>query len=254
MPSLSLLSLLKKYLCIAACVASLFGCSGHNTSLVSDLVRLAWQESAQRDVTLTQVLNPAYRYLRVTLDGRAFLMVLGYVDVDADALEPTEVWYTGQGEVLRLKNGRLLSMTGIKTDWLAVRNTGVPTWTSLAALPESAIVRYTRMRDLKELYQFGIQEQVMVRRIAAPPTQALAGLPLSDLVWLEEQYVTHSTSAQLPPSLFAVRSLSKEKDMYSSVVYSRQCLSTQLCLSLQEWTLQDHAAAQLRHAQAMSKP
>jgi Group 4 capsule polysaccharide lipoprotein gfcB, YjbF len=182
---------------LAAAVVSLVSCAG-SPNVVGDVVRLAWQKSESSDPTLAQVLNPQYRYLRVTLGGRPFLLILGYVDQDAVSGEAVDVWYTGQGEVLKLKNGRLVGMTGTQSDWLAVRHTALPTWSVAAALHDSAAMSYVRTRDLKAAYQFGIQEQVTLKRIPAPQLPAIAGLPSNDLVWLEERYVS---AADLPHNL-----------------------------------------------------
>ena len=227
-------------------VACLISCAG-NANVVGDVVRLAWQKEDSSDSTRAQVLNPQYRYLRANFDGRPFLLVLGYIDADPASGEPIDVWYTGQGEVLKFKNGRLLGMTGTQADWLAVRHISLPTWAEAAAMRDAATISYVRMRDSKASYQFGIQEQVTLQRIPAPPVSPLGGLPANDLVWLEERY---STRAHLPPSQFAVR-----QDATSSrVVYSRQCLSAQMCLSFQEWTPEDHAAIQSSQAGAVNKP
>jgi hypothetical protein len=235
---------------LVAAVVSLTSCAG-SSNVVGEVVRLALQKSEPSDPTLAQVLNPQYRYLRATLDGRPFLLILGYVDQDAAAGEAVDVWYTGQGEVLKLKDGRLVGITGTQSDWLAVRHSVLPTWSAAAVLDDSAAISYVRTRDLKAAYQFGMQEQVTLKRIPAPLLSAIAGQPSNDLVWLEERYVS---GTDLPPSQFAVRQGARG----SRVVYSWQCLSAQMCLSLQEWTKEDHATAQLSQTKAratqMGKP
>ncbi len=240
--------LFTKCVWLTTVVVSLVGCAG-SSNVVGDAVRMAWQNEAPSDPTVAQVLNPKYRYLRVTLDGRPFLLILGYIDKDVASGESVDVWYTGQGEVLKLKNGRLLGMTGTQSDWLAVRHTSLPSWSFAANMVDTAFASYGRTRDLKAAYQFGIQEQVNLKRIPVPRLSAMAGVPSSDLVWLEEIY---SGGTHLPPSQFAVR----QGVRGTHVVYSWQCLSAQMCLSFQEWTREDHAAEQLRQATAtkMVKP
>ncbi|WP_207880310.1 hypothetical protein, partial [Pseudomonas sp. 32_A] len=41
-------------------------------------------------------LDARYRYLRISVRGRATLMILGYVD--RDPLGPIEIWYSGHGK------------------------------------------------------------------------------------------------------------------------------------------------------------
>ena len=50
-------------------------------------------------------LDPAYRYLRAVVDGRSALLVLGYTDTDpaTPAAAPIEVWYSAEGELIRLQ-------------------------------------------------------------------------------------------------------------------------------------------------------
>ena len=74
----------------------------------------------------TSELNPNFRYLRVQIGNREVFMALGYVDKDSDG--PIEVWYSGTGEVLRLRDGRLIGATmSIGTDWLSVSFTHLQT-------------------------------------------------------------------------------------------------------------------------------
>lgn len=236
------LRIFAKLVWLTAIVVSLTSCAG-SSNVVGEVVRLSLQKSEPSDPTLAQVLNPQYRYLRVTLDRRPFLLILGYTDEDAGSGEAVDVWYTGQGEVLKLKDGRLVGITGTQSDWLAVRHSALPTWPVAAALHGSAAISYVRTRDLKVAYQFGMQDQVTLKRIPAPLLSAIAGQPSNDLVWLEERYVS---GADLPPSQFAVRQGARG----SRVVYSWQCLSAQMCLSFQEWTKEDHATAQLSQTKA----
>ena len=84
-------------------------------------------------------LNPAYRYLRVSVGGRDALLVLGYSDPTPTG--PIETWYSSAGEVLKLQNGRIFSTVGLRIDWRAVTYTESPSWSDCNALPCEAALR-----------------------------------------------------------------------------------------------------------------
>jgi hypothetical protein len=235
------------------------GCAG-DARIMSDMFKAAWQGGSS-DQTAAQILNPEYRYLRVTLEGRPFLLVLGYVDQDPQTGESIDVWYTGRGEVLKLKNGRLVAVSGTPSDWLAARHKALPTWDAALRMSDSTSLSYERARDQKAGYRFNQQEQVSLSRIAAPRTSWIsgrfAGSLATDLVWFEERY---TSDTGLPPSFFAVRNTAVASahgvvgTTQAAVVYSWQCLSVQTCLSLQEWTQEDHAVLQLAQGRQVTQP
>jgi hypothetical protein len=229
----------------------LLGCAGESR-LLGDTARLAFAD-AVADITVGQVLNPRYRYLRLTIDGRPVLLVLGYLDAHPQTGQVTETWYSGQGEVLRLMNGRVISTAGMPVDWQAVRYLNLPAWNR--ALQEAAALKpFMRERDMSKTYTFGFKERVQQQFLKPAQPQALpkglflTGAPKSDLVWLEEHYRPLLASATaLPSSWFAL-------DAQSQVVYSKQCLSVSLCLHLQPWSLDDHAALQVAAKKMDKRP
>jgi len=193
-----------------------------------DAARLLYkgQVAAQPD------FNPAYRYLRTQIGDRTIFMVLGYIDQRAEG--PVEVWYSGSGEVVRLLNGQLVGTTGLSTDWRNVRFKGFPAWTAADA-PSGASgssQSYTRLRDLMPGYRFGIRDEIV--RISIPPPQnsALAGVDPASLRWYEERSVSRPSTASLPAARFGVSRTSETP----RVVYSEQCLSSDFCMSFEQWT------------------
>jgi len=69
-------------------------------------------------------LNPGLSYLRVTIKDKPLLMVLGYTEVLPQGTLNT--WYSNQGEVLQLLNGRVWSTAGLAIDWKNVRFETLP--------------------------------------------------------------------------------------------------------------------------------
>ncbi len=185
------------------------------------------------DATLTAPLNPAYRYLRVQAQGQpAALMVLGYVD--PDPLGDIEVWYSSQREVIKLQNGRIVSTTGLQTNWRAVRfSAAPPTWSEV--LLQGRI--FSRWRDEMPGHRYAISERLQLK-----PLDGLPGIPLPSSLpreqasryrWFSETTLTSGDSV-LPASWFAWGTYRGQP----AVVYSQQCLAPTFCLSLQLWPAQ----------------
>lgn len=223
--------------------SSLLGCAG-NTSLLTDNVRAAFQ-SSPADITVGQVLNPSFRYLRVTADGRSFLMILGYVDTDTTTGEPIDVWYSGQGEVLRLKNGRLVGLTTTAESFRAQWQRELPRWTELALnKSDNLAVHFDRLIDTTENYRFGLVQQAYMKLEAPPRHLKPAGTQRIDQRWLKESY---KSTRSMQSSWFALMPSNQFKTDWQ-VFYSFQCVSEKLCFELQDWTPEDHAAQKMRVA------
>lgn len=169
-------------------------------------------------------LNPELRYLRVTVRGRVALMVLGYVEPRPEG--PIDTWYSSEGEVLRLQNGRVVGTAGLETDWRAVRNAGLPAWKDMLGRQK---VVYRRERDEMPGYRFGIVEDVSLYPVRTPVNAKLARLPAESLRWYEE------TVLGAPDGLPSARYALTGKDGQPRVVYAEQCLSQKLCLAWQVW-------------------
>lgn len=176
--------------------------------------------------------NPAYRYLRTQIGDRTIFMVLGYIDQRAEG--PVEVWYSGSGEVIRLLNGQLVGTTGLSTDWRDVRFTGLPAWpgANTTSTTGSSGQSYTRLRDLMPGYRFGIRDDIVRTPISPPQNSSIAGVNPTSLSWYEERSVSRPSAASLPAARFGVSRASEKPQ----VVYSEQCLSSDLCMSFEQWT------------------
>lgn len=186
------------------------------------------------DAALTAKLNPAYRYIRVQAQGQPpALMVLGYVD--PDPLGDIEVWYSSRREVIKLQNGRIVSTTGLETNWRAVRfSAAPPTWSSVPA--EGGF--YNRLRDEMPGHRYALSDRLHLKPLAGLLSIGLpATLPREQANayrWFSETTL-NSGDAALPPSWFAWGAYRGQ----STVVYSQQCLSATFCLQLQLWPVQE---------------
>lgn len=173
------------------------------------------------DPSVTATLNPDIRYLRVQIDGRIILLALGYIDTHP--LGPIEVWYSAKGEVMRLQNGHLISMTGTRIEWRSSTLSAMPVWPTETALPTT----YTRSRDVMPGYRFGVVDQLSLRVIDTPAQSRLVTITPRTLRWFEAL----EDQGLLPPARFAVlKFLGQDK-----VIYGEQCISAAVCLTWQQW-------------------
>jgi hypothetical protein len=225
-------------------ILSLTACAGES-QVAADAMRLVFQEQAE-DVTLTKRLNPNYQYLRLVQDGRPLLLALGYAEYDKATGTSTDIWYSGLSEVIKIKAGRIVAVTGTPRSDITIRLLGDAKWSRVLSDASNAAIYFNRERDVSINYRFGIKEKVTLQKISKPADHSLVGVDRPNLVWFQESYEPNN----LPPSIYAVdASVGIHEDV--KVVYSWQCLSNELCLSTQAWGLSDQAAAV---AQALKKP
>lgn len=230
------LSVFRSVCLLAALAAVSFvpaGCSTANQAGLDTLSLLNPWHDPIREVTL----NPQVRYLRVTVSGKPSLFALGYQEVVKDSESIDQIWYSKAGEMIRIRDDRLMSVLGVSGELKRTAYEGLPRdWASV-----SVSMTFTRVRDLDSPYAHRTRERVTLMRVpaAAPAgyrTQAGQGYRLSDLVWFEERYQAESTTGVQPGdrSLFGVLVSSKQ----ARVVYSEQCARPGLCLTMQEWMSQ----------------
>ena len=208
-------------------------------SAVVQTVRNAFQTDTGVDRVQ---LNPQFRYLRVTIEGRAALLVLGYVDKDDHG--PIEVYYSAQRETLRIQNGRIAGAVGVTTEWRNVRLPELPSWPEIASGDRP--LEWVRVRDVMPGYRYGLRDQLVLRPISAPEKSELRGIDPGGLAWFEEKMQTEPAAAHVatlipdPPqgTLSAARYAVKLEKDSATVVYGEQCLAANLCFTWQRWNPQ----------------
>ncbi|MFT4174399.1 MAG: hypothetical protein QM639_17675 [Rhodocyclaceae bacterium] len=221
---------------LALCISSLLlsGCTSVSSAWF-DTARGIWN---RRSATLdTTRLDPSLRYLRATVNGTPVALVLGSIDTqtDPDSLRTTSIenWYSGTGELVRIKDGRLLSTTGIgPVDWRATRSSGVPSWTTVLGAP-GQMWTYTRTRDVMPGYHYGLRDAITVAASAPPVATRLVTVPAERLQWFRESGSTEGTDDPRLAAQPALYGVDVSKTGNDAVVYLEQCLSTELCLTLQ---------------------
>ena len=127
-----------------AALLSLGACTGGMGAAVQSMRELL--PSAGRAAEAPN-LDPKLEYLRVTRDNRVAFLWRGSVE-RSQAL-PVDVFYSGQGEVVRVQNGRIVGALGLTTEWRRV-DVVSPTWAAIARAPAEA--RVLRTRDVMPGY------------------------------------------------------------------------------------------------------
>ena len=200
-----------------ACV----GCAS-GAGAVYDSMRTALS-SPHADSATTPALRPELQYLHVTQNGQTSRLALGYRESMATAPDAqAEVWFAANGNLIKLYNGHLVASTGLATNWRAVRWTALPQWSDV---PAQGVV-YERERDVMPGYRYGLRDRLHLRPMDAPPALAPSDMAwhASDMLWFEETDV----DGDLPTGFFAVDPSRPDHP----VVFSHQCLSPDLCLSI----------------------
>jgi hypothetical protein len=217
------------FCCRAALAAwallALSGCTGGMGAAMQSVRDLL----PSRAPTEATQLDPKFDYLRVTRGKRVALLWRG--NVERSQPLPVDVYYSGQGDVVRVQNGRIVGALGLTTEWRRV-DVVAPPWTAIAKSPEQA--RVVRTRDVMPGYLSGLREELRVRAVGAPSGSALRGIDPQSLAWFEES-VAHRPAPgvqALPPTRYAVDLAQGD----GTVMYAEQCLAVDLCFSWQRWS------------------
>ena len=166
-------------------------------------------------------LNPRYRYLRLTVNGRPVMMILGFVEGPSAA--PTEVWYSSASEVLRLRDAMVVGSAALPVNWLDVHYSAWPRWNDSAQ-------SFTRSVDVQPGYRFGLNQHLELRPVASPGSRELLGVDPRSVHWYAlRDTATHHTD------YYAVR---QRPGARPDVIYGEQCLDARLCLTWQHWPAQ----------------
>lgn len=148
-------------------------------------------------------------------------MALGFVDVQAS--HAIETWYTADGEVIQLRDGRVVGTVGLPHNWANVKLSALPSWNDLAS---GKPIAYTRQRDSKVGYAYNTTDTIQAVLHSATSQLPSAAPQLPDTAWWVEE-----TTSALPAAYVAVLPTAHGP----AWIYSYQCLTPQVCLSMQPW-------------------
>ena len=194
------------------CVLGLSACMGMNPVIDTALRAVGEQPAAPQFV-------PGVAYLHITVNGRQAWMALGERTQDTQGVHT--YWYSGQGEMLHLRNGRLVEALGLTHELRGQRGVA-PSWDAVAQSPQG--VQWQHQRDWMPGYRYGVWANISSQTTVPTPQQEQLVGPGAQ--WFVDRVHTQMAQAQAWHYLerFAVRD--------QQVVYSEQCLAPQLCLTL----------------------
>lgn len=208
---------------------ALGGCSPGMSAVVDSLR----QVTQRGDVAATSKLDPNFAYLRVTRGRHVGLLWRGSIEKTAQG--PVEVYYSGSGEVLRLRQGHLVGALGLYTEWRQVV-LSPPAWSDVAAAGVSQ--PFVRVRDVMPGYRSGIRDELVLKVVPPPSRSELQRLDSTALTWFEQTErrtawrLPGTADEALPPARYAVDLSGKDP----TVVYSEQCLAPDFCFTWQRWS------------------
>lgn len=204
-------------LCVLPMLA-LHGCASRQMSVLAVAKSLVQNNEAIDSA----VLRPDFRYLRVTINNKSVLMVLGYVDADSSG-RPIQVWFSADGEVVRTQYGRLVGLIGAPIEWRQVTlSADVPAWSDITNAHQ---YQYVRQLDEMPGYRWSQVDHLTIRPISVATDTELKGSAAASLQWFEEVAV----DGRLPAARYALVPGAREP------VYGEQCVSASFCMSWQVW-------------------
>ena len=255
------------YILSAILLGCLWGCTGRQ-SAVYESFKLGLSD--QQSVIDRAAINPNFRYLRAELADRPALLVLGYIDEGPDGL--VESWYSANQELIQIRDGRLAGTAGLDFNWSSIRySEEVPLERALTILPppqskpssaqtdpavealaasalprgqkKSPVITYQRIRTLMPGYRAQIEETIFLEPLNEPPNEIpsrdLARMNFDHVRWVQERVRPkavdpHNLGLDPLPAYYALDVSSNP----ARVVYGRQCLVLNYCLSWQVWPSQ----------------
>jgi hypothetical protein len=218
----------------------LLGCAGAKQTLIYETFKKGFENP--NSVIDQTALNPSYRYLKVDVNNLAALLVLGYEDSTPNGVVST--WYSAYKEVVQIQNGRLVSTQGLELNWTDVSFKEAPSLSKIALTdqavggPKKSALRFQRTRTVMPSYRANIEETVEIKPLEMTPTDAPVIFQQSNAAsirWVEETVVMQ-TSVRTP-YLDPVRAIYAIDTKTAQVIYGRQCLAAQFCISWLQWPI-----------------
>ena len=149
--------------------------------------------------------------------------MLGYTEnYKKNYYERTQVWYSGDLEVLRLKAGRLAGLVGTHVQWKNVDFSYLPVWDDIG--PQAVFVQNWVTVDE---YSIAYSKRFSVRRIKYPAQSELKGVDPTALLWFGDFDEKSDKAIALYAFQPTVQGLRP--------VYGETCLSVDFCITWQYW-------------------
>ena len=228
------------------------GCSSQSDAVWKTL-RLGFKDTVAQ--IETSPLKNNLTYLRANINGLDVLLVRGYVDSDARGL--VDVWYSSDGSVMRIQEGRYLGSIGFDQNWQEVTRKDAPNL-ELLVKDEIALLVKNSTAPIKTIKKYfstqsyvGMPNYLVMRdeRVSAvvladksPPLPD--SIPSSFKKYLQNKELIWVAETPQPNDLFKKKGASfawygfvKNKSGFEQVV-GQQCLSKDFCITWTPWPIQ----------------
>lgn len=190
----------------------LAGCQGFNP--VTDTAGHFFSNKNTKDS-----FSAGFEYLEVEWQGRKVAMALGYREMNGSNI--IEHWYSGQGEMLKLFNGRVVQVLGMTQEVRHV-DTNTPIWSDILAhrLP----IVWSQTKEVMPGYRYGLKEYVITQQVN--PNKAEKTLITDATAWVLEKIKGKDEKGRIwnYQQKFALNG--------DKVIYSEQCLASEMCFKL----------------------
>lgn len=179
-------------------------------------------DGGQSTVAPAVVLDPRFEYLRVQIGRQAGRMVRA--DPGGAPVGRLSTWYSADGAVLRLDDGRLIGFSDGQRSWQAHAPGDRIDWAGVSA---GRLHRYQRTVDQQPGYRIGQRESRQVIAMALPPAEHRYTGGEGPVEW----FVDQEAEGQGVVVWYAVSMAGPTP----SVRYGQACLWAEACLSWQLW-------------------
>jgi hypothetical protein len=196
-------------------VLSMLGCRS-NPAYDTLTTLLPWQKQFAQ-------VQPGVEYLWVSVGGRVTVMALGertLVGV-APNVARHEYWYTGQGEMLYLRNGRIQEAKGFTHEWRG-QTSSPPEWA--VVLQSNRALSWRRQVDVMPGFRYNLVDHLTTYKLSSPRQLPEQVQPTA--VWVGDAVKSKNENGR------AWRFEQRFAIEHGVVVYSEQCLALELCLKL----------------------
>ncbi len=132
-----------------------------------------------------------------------------------------EYWYTGQGEMLYLRNGRIQEAKGFTQEWRG-QTSSPPEWADL--LQSNRAISWRRQLDVMPGFRYNLVDHITTYNLPTPK-QLPESVPTNAL-WIGDSVESKIENGR--PWRFEQKFALEQ----GVVVYSEQCLAPELCFKL----------------------
>jgi hypothetical protein len=231
-------------------VFSLVGCTSYDQSIQA-LLKSSFKN--QSEIISQTPLDSRYTYLRVNISGLDALMVRGYIDKDSNG--SIDIWYSSDGSVLRIQNGRYLGSVGFDKNWRNVllqnppnlvkvisefkRENASPQIRSLSEFYPTEQYFYTRsFTKLPENVTYTGDKVSLSLSKQAPtsiPKVMMSYLQNKEINWVSEKKEGDTNQKNIN-STIAWYGFEKANAGFREVIVY-QCLDTDFCITWMPWPI-----------------